>query len=71
MVLNEWEEFLDRCRIRRILNNDEFSIVWRAVKQDLGMQDPVVEDDSKNEHHDNPNDREKIIQVENGKEPAE
>ena len=50
-VLNEWDEFLDRWRLRRILLDDDFAAVWKAVKDDLQLSnDPIVPyDESKSD----------------------
>ena len=48
---NEWCEFLDRWILRRILHDDEFGAVWKAVKNELQIpSDPVVHyDESKSD----------------------
>lgn len=41
---NEWHQFLDKWRLRRILYSDQFTVVWRGLKKDLNIPGDPVED---------------------------
>ena len=54
----EWNNFLTKWKLNRILFNDDFIIIWSKIKEELNIQNPTTNDQNNNktEHDNNNND---------------